>query len=175
MSLPRRGRTMTSGRTDLSTIRLAAGPAAWRGPEVRTRDAYTYELTPSDIQELDEALRRADLRDLDPATIVREQFPLGRLGDSLKAIGREIEGGIGFGLIRGSSVERYSVREAGILLCGIGAHLGRLMPQNSKGEVINHVRDAGPDPPRGGYARGYQSGLGLPFHSDSCDTVGLLC
>ena len=44
------------------------------------------------------------------------------------------------------------------------------MPQNARGELLNHVR-AKP----GARQRGYQSGTALPFHSDPCDLVGLLC
>lgn len=166
---------MNSNSNDLSTSRLADGPAAWRGLEIQQGHTYIYELTRFDIQELDAALQTAVAQDLNPAKIDKAQFPLGRLGVSLKAIGRQLESGIGFCLIRGIPIDRYSVREAGVLLCGIGAHFGRQMPQNAKGEVLNHVRAAGLDATRVGHARGYQSGLALPFHSDSCDIVGLLC
>jgi hypothetical protein len=112
---------------------------------------------------------------LDPAKIVREQFPLGSLAARLEALARKLDSGIGFGLIRGIPIERYSVQEASILLCGVGAHFGRQMAQDARGGVINHVRDAGPASPGGEYTRGYRSCLGLPFHSDSCDIVALLC
>jgi hypothetical protein len=49
------------------------------------------------------------------------------------------------------------------------------MPQNAKGEILHHVRDAGRAATHGEVVRGYQGGLALPFHSDSCDIVGLLC
>ena len=160
--------------TDLSTIRLAGGPAAWCGTEIQP-DTYTYELTRLDIQELDAAMRPYVSQELSPAKIGRKQFPLGRLGVSFKAISRQLESGIGFCLIRGIPIEHYSVPEAGVLLCGIGAYFGRQMPQNAKGEVLTHVRDADLTEAPWGHARGYQSGLELPFHSDSCDIVGLLC
>src|SRR5438552_9163079 len=98
---------MTSHSTDLSRIRLADGTAAWRGSEIQQPDTYTYELTRLDIQELDAALRHAVSQDLNPARIGREQFPLGQLGVPLKAIGRQLESGIGFSLIRGIPIERY--------------------------------------------------------------------
>jgi hypothetical protein len=166
---------MTSDATDPPTIQLADGPALWRGSEIQQRDTYNYELTRFDIQELDAALRYAVSQDLNPAKIGPEQFPLGQLGVSLKAIRRELETGIGFCRIRGIPIERYSVPDAGVLLCGIGAHFGRQMPQNAKGEVLNHVRDSGLAATVGERTRGYQSGMALPFHSDSCDIVGLLC
>jgi hypothetical protein len=166
---------VTSDQTGLSAPRLVGGPAAWRGSEIQTPHTYTYELTRVDAQELDAALRHAVSQDLNPPEIGSSQFRLRHFGVSLKALGRQLETGIGFCLIRGVPIERYSVAEAGIVLCGIGAHLGRQMPQNAKGDVINHVRDAGLAAAPGAPVRGYQSGLALPFHSDSCDIVGLLC
>jgi hypothetical protein len=49
------------------------------------------------------------------------------------------------------------------------------MPQNEKGEILHHVRDAGLVCTEMKPVRGYQSAVALPFHSDSCDIVGLLC
>lgn len=168
------GVSMTPDPTDISTIRLADGPAAWRGAETQQSGIYSYKLTLSDIQQLEAALRQVVSRDLDPARIGRAQFLLGSLGVSLQEIARQLESGVGYCLIQGIPIERYSVAEAGVLLCGIGAHLGRQMPQNARGEMLNHVRDVGPTG-AGEPARGYQSGSALPFHSDSCDIVGLLC
>ena len=124
-----------------------------------------YELTRSDVQELQVAVRHVITLRLDPARLTRDQFPLGSLAAVLAAIDRTA----GYCLIRGIPVEHYSLQEACIVLCGLGAQFGRLMPQDSSGAVIHHVRAGGIAP-----ARGYQTSLGLPFHSDSCDTVGLL-
>jgi hypothetical protein len=135
----------------------------------------TYELTPSDVRELEAALRNVGTEDLALANIDEGRFLLEHLGESLRAIGQHLETGSGFCLIRGIPIERYSVAETGVLLCGIGAHLGRLMPQNSSGEVLSHVRAAGPAAAPSEGTRGYRSSLGLPFHSDSCDIAGLLC
>jgi hypothetical protein len=88
---------------------------------------------------------------------------------------RELASGVGFCVIRGIPVERYSLPETGLLLCGIGAHFGRPMPQDAGGGVVKHVRDAGSASSGARSIRGYRSCLALPFHSDSCDVVGLLC
>lgn len=125
----------------------------------------TYELTRSDVRELEVALRHVVAACLDPVRLSKAQFPLGALGVTLEALDRSA----GCCLIRGIPVEHYSLQEASLVLCGLGAHFGRLTPQDASGAVIHHVRagDAAP-------TRGYQTSLGLPFHSDSCDTVGLL-
>ena len=160
---------MADDPPEVSASQLAHGPAAWLAPSIRL-DSFIYQLTPQDLQELDTALRRAVADGGKPASMGRAQFPLAGLASSLEAISRQLAEGSGFCLVRGLPVERYGARELEILLCGIGAHLGRVMPQNAKGELLNHVR-ATPGEPK----RGYQSGSALPFHSDSCDIVGLLC
>ena len=58
---------------------------------------------------------------------------------------------------------------------GIGAHLGRPWPQNAKGHLLGDVTDQGkaPDDPT---ARGNELGqIGLDFHCDGSDLVGLMC
>jgi TfdA family taurine catabolism dioxygenase TauD len=124
-----------------------------------------YELTRSDVQELEVAVQHVITRRLDPAQLTRDQFLLGSLAVALATIDRSA----GYCLIRGIPVERASLQETCIVLCGIGAQIGRLMPQDASGAVIHHVRAGGAAP-----TRGYQTSVGLPFHSDSCDTVGLL-
>jgi Taurine catabolism dioxygenase TauD, TfdA family len=49
------------------------------------------------------------------------------------------------------------------------------MPQNSGGEILSHVRAARRAAAPGEGIRGHRSSSALPFHSDSCDIVGLLC
>ena len=155
---------------DPSTIRPAAHAVPWRGSQLRHPSMpCCHELTHLDILELDEALRHVTSHRFDPARLRREHFPLGRLGDTLQAIARQLEVDTGFSLIRGIPVERYSLHDASVLLCGIAAHFGRLMPQNIKGEIINHVRNSGLAGPLTRQQRGYQGGSPLPFHSDSCD------
>lgn len=166
---------MTSDATDQSVPRLAGGLAAWRASEISQAGMSTYELTPSDVRELEAALRNMEAGSRTFADIDRERFLLEQLGESLRAIRLQLEKGSGFFLVRGIPIERYSVTETGILLCGIGAHLGRIVPQNSSGDVLSHIRAAGSASASGEGERGYQSSLALPFHSDSCDIAGLLC
>jgi hypothetical protein len=58
---------------------------------------------------------------------------------------------------------------------GLGAHLGKPWPQNHKGHVLGDVTDQGKgasDPT----ARGNELGqVGLEYHCDGSDLVGLLC
>jgi hypothetical protein len=58
---------------------------------------------------------------------------------------------------------------------GIGAHLGKPWPQNAKGHLLGDVTDQGKQP-GDPTARGNELGqIGLDYHCDGSDLVGLLC
>jgi len=155
--------------TEVKAARRAIGPLAWRADDIDS-DSYVWQLTPDDLQVLDAALRQAiaDLRELSSLSPVK--FSLGGLADSLAQIKRRLEQGVGFCILRGLPVDRYTARELEVILFALGAQLGRVMPQSSAGELFTHVQAT-----LGQSQRGYQNGGALPFHSDSCDIVGLLC
>jgi hypothetical protein len=62
--------------------------------------------------------------------------------------------------------------EATMIYWGMGRHMGSLVPQNRKGDLIGQIRDLGR---RGPYERAYATNEDLGFHTDSTDFVGLLC
>jgi hypothetical protein len=83
--------------------------------------------------------------------------------------------GRGFVLLRGLPRQWWSNDQMCLAYWGIGAHLGRPWPQNAKGHVLGDVTDQGklPGDPT---ARGNELGqIGLEFHCDGSDLVGLLC
>ena len=55
---------------------------------------------------------------------------------------------------------------------GLGAYIGRPLPQSWHGELLGHVVDIS-DLEDG--VRGYNKGGGQRFHTDSCDIIGLMC
>lgn len=147
--------------------------AAWTAAELG--DRYVWHLTDDDRAELDAALGVAkhavdDVLDLTPDT-----FPLPTLAPKLAAFAEELVNGRGVGLIRGLERDRYSTEDAATIYFGVGVHLGRPWPQNHKGHLLGDVVDQGkrPDDPT---SRGNELGrVGLPFHSDGSDLVGLFC
>ena len=82
--------------------------------------------------------------------------------------------GHGFMVLRGLPVDEWSMADAALAYWGIGLHLGLAVPQNAAGHLIGHVRDLGydPDDPT---VRIYTTTRRQPYHTDSCDIVGLLC
>ena len=80
----------------------------------------------------------------------------------------------GFWLLRGLPVAEMSQHDAAVAYWGIGLHLGVPVSQNSGGHLLGHVTDEGLDIRDPG-TRGTQTRVRLPYHTDSSDTVGLLC
>jgi alpha-ketoglutarate-dependent taurine dioxygenase len=151
-----------------------AGPAAWHGPALAERRDWIETLTPAEVAEVEEAIRRLANRDINLAAIGAADFPLPTLAPRLRRILGDVLDGRGFALIRGLDVGRYDRRAAAIAFLGLGSHLGRARSQNAKGHVLGHVKDLGlssADP----NVRIYQTHERQTYHTDSCDIVALLC
>jgi hypothetical protein len=151
------------------------GPAAWVGADLRARpEDWRTELGPADIADLEQAARHFLSLGRDIGTITGADFPLGPFAQHLDALREKLLHGIGFEVISGLPVERYTREMSAAIFCGIGAHLGSARSQNRDGHILGHVRDTGADPADPN-ARIYQTNARQSFHTDSADAVGLLC
>jgi hypothetical protein len=151
-----------------------AGPRAWRG-EVLTRETTWAEtLGAAEIADIERALATAKASGRSLEEIDREHFPLTVTRERLARVLDEVYGGRGFVLLRGLPVERYDDDDVGLILWGLGRYLGSPLYQNPQGELLGHVYDHGR-----AYGqidvRGYETNAYLPYHTDGCDLVGLLC
>ncbi|HEX3915860.1 MAG TPA: TauD/TfdA family dioxygenase [Caulobacteraceae bacterium] len=155
--------------------RILEAACEWRAEDVADPAAWTEQLTAPEVEELEAATLHAYAKTDDFLEIGKADFPLPTLAPRLKAIERELIDGRGFVLIRGLPRERWSNDELCMAYWGIGAHLGRPWPQNHYGHLLGDVTDQGklPGDPT---ARGNELGqIGLGFHCDGSDLVGLLC
>ncbi len=147
----------------------------WTRDDVADPEQWTERLSDAEIAEIAAAIAFARARSSDFLEIGKDQFPLPTLGPRLHRIENELINGRGFVLIRGLPRERYSNDEMCLAYWGIGAHLGKPWPQNHHGHVLGDVTDQGKavtDPS----ARGNELGqIGLEYHCDGSDLVGLLC
>jgi hypothetical protein len=149
------------------------GRSVWRGPGIDYRREGMHLLTADDVAEVDAALDHLhSLGAVDFPAITPETFPLPRLGAFFARLGDELRRGRGFLLLRGLPRERYTTDDLARIYFGIGAHVGRPLPQSHQGELLGHVIDVS-DIER--EARGYHKGGGQPMHSDNCDIVALMC
>src|SRR5438874_3246823 len=149
------------------------GLAVWEGSRIDLREEGVRVLTPTEIGEIDAALRHLhSLREIDFPEITPQTFPLPTLGGYLAGLGDELRYGKGFLLLRGLPRERYSVDDTARIYVGLGAHIGRLIPQSYQGELLGHVIDVSDIEAE---ARGYHAGGAQGMHTDNCDIVSLLC
>ncbi len=149
--------------------------AEWRAADVADPEVWTHRLTDAEIAELEAALAVARAHTDEVLDVDREHFPLDTLVPVLADIAEELINGRGFQRISGLPVDRLGAEDASWIYWGIGLHLGVPWPQNVKGHLLGDVKDQGKslDDPT---ARGNEiGGLGLGFHSDGSDLVGLLC
>ena len=150
-------------------------PQAWYGPELARRpEEWTHVFSADESAELLAAIAAVEARGWDVTDIRPETFPLPQLGSTLRRVREDLLRGRGFSLLRGFPSERLSARQRAIGYFGIGAHLGRAVSQNAAGHALGHVTDLGFDYSQP-TARGYQTNVRLPYHTDGADLVGLLC
>ncbi len=137
-------------------------------------DRWLVHLTPGEIAELEHAARGFLAQTTEIGAITKDTFPLPTFGAHLADLKETLIYGIGFEVMRGLPVEKYSQQLAATIFCGVGAHLGSARSQNAKGHVLGHVRDTGADA-KNPNTRIYQTAERQTFHTDSSDVVGLLC
>lgn len=149
-------------------------PSAWYGKDLANDPGWLVHLSPQDLDEIAAAVRRVKSAGLSLGEVDRTAFPLPALSAKLALWLDEIRNGRGFVVVRGLNAADYSDEEVGLIFWGLGTYLGEPVIQNPRGDLLGHVYDHGR---RYGDidVRGYETNAHLPFHSDGCDLVGLLC
>jgi hypothetical protein len=147
----------------------------WTAADVADPTQWTERLSAAEIAEIDAAIAHARSKSDDMLQIGKADFPLPTLGARLARIEKELMDGRGFVLIRGLPRERYDNDAMCLAYWGMGAHLGKPWPQNHHGHLLGDVTDQGKqasDPT----SRGNELGqVGLDYHCDGSDLIGLLC
>ncbi|MET4807975.1 TauD/TfdA family dioxygenase [Limibacillus sp. MBR-115] len=156
-----------------ATVAMAAevGPGVWFGPEMAGRGDWIVEVTTEQIMAFESAieiLRHAgkELQDTDFSEVPK--FP------EFQRAAEEVLTGRGFILLRGLPVERWDRETTAWVYWMLGLYFGIPVPQNGDGHLLGHVKNLGKDY-RDPAVRIYQTNYRQPFHTDSCDIVGLLC
>ena len=155
---------------DLKNLRIA-----WKGQYLsKNEHLWIKKFTNDEIKELEDATsnfltKNNDLVDINPNT-----FLLPKLSNVLIELRNELQNGIGFKLLRGIPVDKYSIKELATIYLCIGSYVGSPRSQNSKGHLLGHVRDLGYNL-KDKNVRVYQTRERQHFHTDSCDAVSLLC
>ena len=157
-------------------VRGGPGGLDGRGPG-RSDQSWIYQLTESDIAELDAAVARVEERGIDIMDINRDDFVLPTLAETgWTTIADEVVNGRGIGLIRGVPVDRYNRVQAAIAFWGIGTVPGRSrvpeLPRDTcwatlpiSARTLSRTRSIAATRPT----------TCCPFHCDACDLVVLMC
>jgi hypothetical protein len=148
------------------------GARTWRGTELaRTADGWTWTWDSDDLAALADAAGKLDSPT--DAIAPASQLPAAveKLGLRIRA---ELQAGRGFVLLRGIDPTDFEVDVLASMYLLLGRSIGSLRSQNAAGHLLGHVRDVGADVSDPN-SRIYQTHERQTFHTDSADTVGLLC
>lgn len=149
-------------------------PAGWEPEALRDVDGWSYHFSRSDADELIAGVAEARRRRVALEDIGRRHFPLQGLAALLEDVRRELLDGRGVVRLRDFPLDRLDREGIAIAYLGLGAYLGRRVPQNRFGHLLGHVKNLGGDRADRD-TRGYTTSQGMSFHVDSTDFVGLLC
>ncbi len=150
------------------------GPAAWRGEDLAGDTSWIHHLSPAAIAAIDAALAHLKSQGLHFPDFTQADFPLPEaFRAELKQHADALENGVGFVLLRGLPIERYSDEEINAIYYGIGLHLGEPVRQNPRGDLLGLVMNVGDKTKK--TTRVYETNNYLPYHPDPSDVVGLLC
>jgi hypothetical protein len=138
------------------------------------RADWIENLSPTEVSEVERAVKRLASESCDIVTIRSEDFPLPTLAPRLHRLLDEVLNGRGFVLLRALPVEAWTKRESAIAFFGIGTHIGAARSQNAQGHILGHVKDLGRSSQDPG-ARIYQTRERQTYHTDSSDVVCLMC
>lgn len=156
------------------TTACVESPAAWIGRDLPPLAEMAHTLSDPEITEIERALTKATVSGKASRDLLASDFPLPTLGPRINEWRAALDEGIGFQVIRGAPVERWSRAEAELFFWCLGLHLGRPGGQNPQGDLLGHVTDTAAskkDP----MVRLYQTSANIDYHCDAADVVGLLC
>jgi hypothetical protein len=163
---------MTTSTVSLEPVQ---GPAAWRGQVLSTSDEWIYLLSDAERTELEEVGRRFVADDPDLRTVTVARYPLPANAEHLATVGRELDRGRGFILVRGLRTQEYGDVLSAAIFYVMGLHLGIPMKQSEAGDMLDHVIATSNKTMADAGALSSRIRDRLPFHSDSSDVVALMC
>jgi hypothetical protein len=134
-----------------------AGQAAWRAADLRAAD-WMIPLGAEEAAEIEAVLAALGGR----APAAPAEAPMPKLGAVLRQAATRLDTGRGVALLRGLKLDRPEGVQAEALLPALGVHLGRAVPVDGAGGVVQRLVSPTGD------------GLRWRFHADAADIVALL-
>jgi hypothetical protein len=155
-----------------------AGIAPWTGAAVWDKSSFSHDdqwlitLSPDEIADIDSVIKQSMLSSKPIGELSKNDFGFTTFAQRLLELRADILNGKGFSVLRGLP-DHWSDEKLIRTYWGVGRWLGDPVSQNAQGHLLGHVIDRRSSPTAG--TRIYQTNQAQPFHSDSCDIVGLLC
>jgi hypothetical protein len=153
------------------------GPTVWTKEELEiTPERWLRRLSNEEVEYIEKAIHQVESEGLDLGQIDSASFVLpSSLVASLAQTRDSLIKGIGFVVLRGLPVERWTVRQSSIAYLGIGSYIGRRLSQNRQGHMLGHIKDLAEGKEVNGEGRIYRTQKAQTYHTDESDIVGLLC
>jgi hypothetical protein len=149
------------------------GAMVWDGKTIAAQDNWIIQLQDHELREIRTAVEESQSSGKPVGNLSRSDFKLTDFGNRLLKLRDDVLNGRGYAVLRGLPGDQWSDEELIRAYWGIGTWLGDPVSQNAKAHLLGHVIDQRSAPSAG--TRIYQTNQAQPFHSDSCDIVGLLC
>lgn len=149
--------------------------SAWLGQDIIEQANWIYHLSETDLVSLNQALKKVQYKGLQAPFFEKKDFLIedASLLGFIQLLVDELENGLGFFVLKGLSVEKYSENQLAIIYFGLGLYLGSPVSQNAQGDLLGQVENSAEKIQES--TRVYQTNAYLPYHTDLSDVVGLLC
>ncbi|KAI1456975.1 Clavaminate synthase-like protein [Annulohypoxylon moriforme] len=152
-------------------------PSSWdRSLILSKQSQWIFQLTESDIEQIETALQKLDESHVGYPSISSETFALpSELCKQLRKISDELYKGCGIALLKGLDPSRYTQEQNVKLFAGIASHIAahRGFLDWDRQKVLSHVIDVtGPSSKARWKTPGFTNSP-LTFHTDSCEILAL--
>lgn len=153
------------------------GPIVWEGKDWTSEDQWVYQLSPAELEEIDDALNHFKSLNKPMGYVGRDTFPLPTLSATLKRLAHELYSGRGFFVLRTLPIDTYSRADIAIVYAGISSHVGSARgKQDATGAVLSHIKDLSVShaQEKGGIGNSAYTTDKQVFHTDVGDLIALL-
>jgi hypothetical protein len=146
--------------------------SVWSGDDLRRDQSWKLSLTSQQTADMAKALKQVKERGLQFAEILRDDFPLPSLRETLQNILDELRSGRGFVVLSGFPTDEYEIEDLEKLYWGFSTHLGTGVTQNCEAGLIHCITDGKLRPEK---ARQLGKPTPVALHVDLADCVSFLC
>lgn len=163
---------MTAAGATSSPYEPWTGNALWSGKENQAQNLGICFLRENEIADIEQAVNNSLTSKLPIGELTQADFDFNQFGQRLLEIRNTLHNGCGFAVLKGLPAhwtDEMLIRA----YWGMGTWIGDAVSQNARGHLVGHVIDQ--REAKNTSTRIYQTNRAQPFHSDSCDIVGLLC